>query len=189
MFNRLFQLARLSLRDPKRGAAAVLEIRLPLQEAVELSVLVVLLGAILSSIYLDFDAGIDEDQAVSIFAQPVVFAAFQGAILFAVVIATYLIGRMVGGRGDFTGTIVIMAWLQFIMLLFQLLQVVAAFLAPAMDGFLAIVSIVLFFWLFANFVKVLHGFQSVFKVLAGTFMAMVAIFAGVAAIIASLAGI
>ncbi len=189
MFNRLIQLAQLSLRDPKRGAAAVLEFRLPLQEAVELSVLVVVLGAILSSIYLDFDAGAGEEQAASIFAQPVVFAAFQGAVLLAVVLATYLIGRMVGGQGDLTSTIVIMAWLQFIMLLFQLLQVAAAFLAPAMGGFLAIISIVLFFWLFANFVKVLHGFRSVFKVLAGTFMSMVAIIVGVATIFAALARI
>ena len=47
---------------------------------------------------------------------------------------------------------------------------------PPLAGLLEIASVVIFLWLLTNFVAELHGFQSVWKVLAGvllTFVVMV----------------
>ena len=179
MLDQLIQLARISLRDPKYGALKVLKNQVPLQAAIELGVLVVILGSIVSSLFFHLTVVSDEAEQLNLFRNPLIFTAIQGAVLCVIVLATYLIGQMVGGRGELKETLILMVWLQFIMLLYQLVQIIASMVIPVLDGLLTIVSIVLFFWLFANFVAVLHGFKSAFKVLVGTMMSMAAIIMGV----------
>ncbi len=179
MLGQLIQLASLSLRDPKYGAVKVLKHRVPLQAAIELAAVVVILGSILSSLFFQLTAVSEEAEQLNLFRNPLIFTAIQGAVLCVIVLATYLIGQMVGGNGNLKETLVLMVWLQFIMLLYQFVQIFASMVIPVLDGLLTIVSIVLFFWLFANFVAVLHGFKSAFKVLIGTMMSMAAIIMGV----------
>ena len=186
MFNQLIQLARLSLRDPKYGAAEVLKNHVSLQAAIELAALVVILGSILSSLFYQLPTVSNEADQANLFRNPFVFTAVQGAVLCVIVLATYLIGQMVGGSGELKDTLVLMVWLQFIMLLFQFVQIFASMVIPVLDGLLTIVSIVLFFWLFANFVAVLHGFRSALKVLVGTMMSMAAIIMGVLTLYAAI---
>ena len=186
MLDQLIQLARLSLRDPKSGAAEVLKNHVSLQAAMELAVLVVILGSILSNLIFLLPTASDEADQLNLFGNPLVFTAIQGAVLCVIVLATYLIGQMVGGTGELKDTLVLMVWLQFIMLLYQLVQIFASIVMPVLDGLLTIVSIVLFFWLFANFVAVLHGFRSAFKVLVGTMMSMAAIIMGVLTLYAAI---
>ena len=178
MLGQLIQLASLSLRDPKYGAVKVLKHRVPLQAAIELAAVVVILGSILSNLFFQLTAA-SEEAELNLFRNPLIFTAIQGSVLCVIVLATYLIGQMVGGNGNLKETLVLMVWLQFIMLLYQFVQIFASMVIPVLDGLLTIVSIVLFFWLFANFVVVLHGFKSAFKVLIGTMMSMAAIIMGV----------
>ena len=186
MLDQLIHLARLSLRDPKYGAVKVLNNQVPLQASIELGALVVILGSILSSLFYQLTPASEQAEQLNLFRYPLIFTAIQGSVLCVIVLATYLIGQMVGGKGQLKETLILMVWLQFIMLLYQLVQFFASMLVPVLDGLLTIISIVLFFWLFANFVAVLHGFKSAFKVLIGTMMSMAAIIMGVLTLYAAL---
>ena len=186
MLDQLIHLARLSLRDPKYGAVKVLNNQVPLQATIELGALVVILGSILSSLFYQLTPASEEAEQLNLFRYPLIFTAIQGSVLCVIVLATYLIGQMVGGKGELKETLILMVWLQFIMLLYQLVQFFASMILPVLDGLLTIISIVLFFWLFANFVTVLHGFKSAFKVLIGTMMSMAAIIMGVLTLYAAL---
>ena len=175
MLKNLLTLATKSIMDPARSATDVLEIRFPLRIVVEMAVLVVVLSAIAAQVFSSL-VPLPEDES-GIFFQvsqrfPFYLALFQGAVLGLLAGATFLIGRVVGGTGGFKDTLLLMVWLHFVMLLIQIVQMVATIFLPVFNGILAAISLGLFFWLFVNFVTVLHGFRSKFKVLVGTIVAM-----------------
>lgn len=87
--------------------------------------------------------------------------------LVLTVYGTHFIGKMFGGTGQFDDSMNAVIWLQAVLLVFQLGQVV---LLTISDGAGALASIGLFIytiWLFVNFVAVVHGFKSLWMVLVG----------------------
>jgi len=93
-------------------------------------------------------------------ANPLLMFAVQMAILVIMIFATYHIGHWMGGMGGFAPTVAVVTWLQFVLVCVQVLQTVALFLLPPVADLLGIAGLILFLWLFTNFVAVLHGFQS-----------------------------
>lgn len=94
-------------------------------------------------------------------------AMFQTSILLGMVVAVQGIGRTFGGTGTFPDTLLLIAWLQFVMLVFQLAQLVALFLVPPLFGMIAVAALVVFMWMLTQFIIVLHGFTSALKVFIG----------------------
>lgn len=93
-------------------------------------------------------------------ANPLLMFVVQMAILVVMIFATYHIGQWMGGMGGFAPTIAVVTWLQFVLVCVQVVQTAAMFLLPPLADLLGIAGLVLFLWLFTNFVAVLHGFQS-----------------------------
>ena len=175
MLKNLLTYARKSIVNPMQSAKDVLQWGFPFRTVVEMAVLVVVLSAIVAQIFSSL-LPLPEGESGMFFSLslrfPFYLALFQGAVLTLLTGATFLIGRVVGGTGDFKDTLLLMVWLHFVMLLVQIVQVIASTLLPSFDGILAAISLGLFFWLFVNFVTVLHGFRSKFKVFIGTIVAM-----------------
>lgn len=93
-------------------------------------------------------------------ANPLLMFGVQMAILVIMVFATYHIGHWMGGMGGFGPTVAIVTWLQFVLVCLQVVQTAALFLLPPVADLLGIAGLILFLWLFTNFVAVLHGFAS-----------------------------
>jgi hypothetical protein len=74
------------------------------------------------------------------------------------------IGRWAGGLGQFADALLLVVWIQAMLFVLQLVQFVATLLAPILLTPIAMVSVVLSFWLLSNFTTELHGFQSVLRV-------------------------
>lgn len=94
-----------------------------------------------------------------------------GVNLLAVLLVTG-IGQLAGGQGRFDDAVLLMAWVQFILLLWQVPQSLALLIAPPLFLPLVSVGVVLMFWLLAQFITALHGFASplrVFFVMIGVF--------------------
>jgi len=91
---------------------------------------------------------------------PFALFALQMGILAVMVAATHHIGRFMGGMGSFEGALALVTWLQFVLVCLQVVQTLAMFVAPPIADLIGIAGIVLFLWLFTNFVAVLHGFPS-----------------------------
>jgi hypothetical protein len=88
----------------------------------------------------------------------------QSTLLLGMVVAVQGVGRAMGGKGSFPDTLLLIAWLQFVMLVFQVIQTLSIVLAPPLFSLIAIASVVVFMWLLTRFIMVLHGFQSAPKV-------------------------
>jgi hypothetical protein len=114
-------------------------------------------------------------------------AMFQTSVTLGMVVAVQGIGRLAGGTGTFPDTLLLIAWLQFVMLVFQLAQVVALVLVPPLFGLIAIAALFVFLYMLTQFVLVLHGFTSAPKVFVGIIFSFFG-FAVVMAILLSVLG-
>lgn len=158
--NNLVAMAWRSVKNPREGATEVLSLGIPREALWPALALVVVLSILLANVtglLLAGDAG----------AMPVGPAAtgfIQLALLVVMVFAVFWIGRAMGGSGSFEETILIVAWLQFIMICLQVVQAGILLLSTPVAEVFGLLGILLFLWLLTNFVAVLHGFSSLFQV-------------------------
>jgi len=81
------------------------------------------------------------------------------------VFGIYWIGRAMGGKGGFSDTILLVAWMQFVVVCLQIVQLGVFLLAKPLAGLVDIAASVVSLWILTNFVAELHGFRSIGKVL------------------------
>lgn len=168
-FDELKALIGLSFRDPAGAATVLLRQGWPIQArwmaliaAVSISAMLAWLAAAL------FAAPVQEDaQVVLLSQQPLVLAGMQ---LMAIVLAAGLmsgVGRMFGGQGRFEDALLLTVWIEVLLLVVQVVQLVLSLVLPSVAGLLGIAAMGLFLWLTVQFTKVLHGFRSTPKVAIG----------------------
>ena len=156
-------LLRLSVTEPEKGAVAVIGINPPIGARWTLLALAVVLGTVLA--YLPLILGGSGQAMLS----PITATVLQGGMNVAAVALISAVGRMFGGQGSFEDALLLVGWLQVIMLVLQAIQLVVMLILPPLTGLVIILSIALFFWLLSGFICALHGFESRFRVLLGTF--------------------
>ncbi|MBR3369370.1 MAG: YIP1 family protein [Rhodobacteraceae bacterium] len=155
-------LVRLTLTRPREAAARLIALDVPDDARWLGFVIVVVLSVLLgqASVLLMEDG---EGMGGGL----LFMAMFQTSILLGMVVAVQGVGRALGGTGSFPDTLLLLAWLQFVMLVVQFVQIVALVLIPPLFGVITLLALVVFMWLLTNFVLVLHGFTSAVKVFAG----------------------
>ena len=167
-FERLRDLARLSLVDPARGGAGMLALNPAMPVRWMAMAAAVLVGVLLAYV-LPVLAG----QGAEL-PPPMAAAGVQlGANVLAAGLAAQ-VGRWFGGQGGFADALLLVAWLQGLMVLVQLVQLLVFLVLPFAGGLVVILALGLFFWLVVGFVQALHGFASPLLVLAGTFATLFA---------------
>lgn len=122
-------------------------------------VISVLLGRVAAILMVGGDA-LD----MGVMASPLQSGLLQGGALMLLVLAGFNVGRLMGGQGSFPDTLIVITWLQAVMLLVQLVQVLSLVVLPMFSGLLGVLGMVLFLWLLTNFLAELHGFDSLGKV-------------------------
>ena len=96
--------------------------------------------------------------------------------------------RRFGGVASFDDALIAVTWIEFLLLILQVAQLVVILALPFLAVPLAAMTLGLFFWLLTHFTAALNGFTSMAKTFAGVLAATV--IGGVLAIVAlSLAGI
>lgn len=158
-FGSLVSLAVAAIRNPRETANTVLSIGFPTAAllpafllVVVLSVLLTVLGEVLGAQPTDAGA-----------FPPLAVAALLGALLGAYILGLYRTGRAMGGNGSLAETALLMVFLQFILLLAQVIELLLWVAAPPLAGVFVIAVAVVAFWININFVDVLHGFGSLLK--------------------------
>ena len=170
-------LFRISILDPKRAGRIVLSYRLSNRTIAELAALVLVLSVLAMTLSLMALGPMP--------MQPMMVAAGQALALGVLVLATFLVGKLFGGTGNLLQTVVLICWLQLVLLVIQFLQIAIALVVPfsdtpllvglSIDDSLAVLSLFLFFWLYVNFVTVLHSFRSAVKVMVGVVLTIFAL--------------
>jgi len=172
----LMELAQLTLRSPREGAAVLLR-DMPPRAALWLILWLVVVFLVMAG----------EASKLVIEGPPMAFAAtvaLQAVPAIAMVFLVYHVGRAFGGGGSFDGALILVSWLQFIFVIVQAAQILLAVIMPPAAVLVAMLSIGLFFWLLVNFVAELHGFVS----LARVFFGILGVLVPLSLVLAMLAG-
>jgi len=94
---------------------------------------------------------------------PLVFAAALFAALALTAVAFMQAGRALGGTATTTDMLVLLAWMQALRLMVQVVLVVLALAMPALAGIVVIVAAVWGLWILLAFMAEAHGFESLWR--------------------------
>jgi hypothetical protein len=172
-FADLMSLVRETLVAPRKGARMILDLGLPAR----VGWLALALMAVGSAILTHLTMVMMSPEAVAYWGgamgSPVNTAVLQWVVMFVTVHAVHRFGQMRGGHGTLAGSVVLVAWLQFVLLALQALQLVVQVILPPFSQLLGLVGLGLFFWLLTNFVAEIHGFKSLGAVFASVVFVMI----------------
>lgn len=163
-FTQVLALAGRTVQNPREGASEVLSLGLPRDALWTAVALVVVLSILLSQFSALMMGASGAAPMAGIRISPVMGGLVQLGLLVGMALAIHLVGRAMGGSGSFPEALLLMAWLQFIMICVQVVQLLAILVIPPLTGIIFILGLVLFLWLLTNFVAVLHGFRSLAQV-------------------------
>jgi Yip1 domain len=152
-----------SLFQPQQVARQLMAMNPPLQMRWQATVLLAVMSTLLTAATV-LMAGPD-----SILSDDSMGGPFQATVieltinLIAVLLVTG-VGQLAGGQGRFADALLLMAWVQFMRLLWQVPQSAALLIAAPLFLPLVSVGVVLMFWLLTHFITALHGFASPLRV-------------------------
>jgi Yip1 domain len=180
----LTALTRLTLTEPRRAARAVI--------GMDLAAPIIWIGVALTSVLAALlvhasllTLPVEDAELAAIIPGPFQTAAMQFAMLVIAAAAATVVGQMREGTGRFFEALSLMVWLQAVMLLVQVAQIVVLLTLPMqINTFLGFAGIGLFLWLLTNFVAELHGFRSLGRVFLGVIGVIVALVIALSLVIA-----
>lgn len=186
MTEALISLARLSVSTPREGMRALLNMDLERRVLWPAMWVVVALSAVLYNLAV-WIAPPPPGTQLLMPTSPFLLAALTGGVLVLSVFALHYIGRMFGGIGHFSGSLLVVVWTQVLMLMAQVVQLVLLFVAPFIGNMFGLGVGIFAIWLFVNFVAELHGFRSLGLVLAGIVGAGIGVIFGLSILLAIVA--
>ena len=170
----LMQLVAVSIRTPREAARMIIAIDLPRALRWQVLFLFVLIGAILAVFLTYLITGHAVLYVGFIQVQPIAAAMVTASGSVLTVFAIYWVGRALGGTGHFADAISVVAWLQFVVVTFQVAQLAVFIVMPPLAAVIDLAGTLLSIWLLTNFIAELHGFKSLSKVFV---MILVTLFA------------
>ena len=186
-FGALLGLVRETIVDPRAGARRLIMARLPMDVRWMALALVVVLSVLLGQITMRMMLA-PSGMMGGMLGGPVSSIVLQGGVLMVMVLVAHSVGRWLGGQGNFPDALLLIAFLQGIMVLIQLLQMAALLLLPPLAGLLSLLGFGVFLWVLTGFVAELHGFRSLLGVF-GMVLATAFGIAFLAAILLAMLGI
>ena len=186
MTEALLSLVRLSVSSPREGMRTLLNLNLDRRVLWPAMWMVVALSSVLYNLAI-WIAPPAAGANLILPTSPFLLAALTGGVLVLSVFALHYIGRMFGGVGNFSGSLLTVVWTQVLMLMAQLVQLVLLFVAPMIGNLFGLGVGIMAIWLFVNFVAELHGFRSLGLVLAGIIGASIGVIFGLSLLLALVA--
>lgn len=186
--------ARDTVQQPRAGARAVIDMGLPARIGwLALGLMAVVSAALAALMYAAFpippeDAAPQILMMEQILANPLQLALVQAIILAIGAVLIWRIGMMFGGAGRLADAVALLAWLEFILLLLQLVQTITMGISPPMSQAIGVFGFVIFLWLLSNFTAELHGFASVFSTFLGIIGAVIVLSFAAAVVVALMIG-
>ncbi|APX88732.1 hypothetical protein BV394_02455 [Brevirhabdus pacifica] len=164
------RLAGDTVTDPKGVAHRLMGLGLPrpvLWQAVTLVVVLSVMLAQVTAFLAPMAMGME-----AMLGGPLVLGVIQIGLTVLMILGTFYIGRGFGGTGTLDDTILLIAWLQVVMILLQVVQTVLLVVLPPLAAVVGVAGLVIFVWIYINFVAALHGFASLGLVFAGAVVSL-----------------
>ncbi|KAB7615931.1 YIP1 family protein [Amylibacter sp. SFDW26] len=162
------KLAAETLIEPKKSVRVVLSIGITTQQLVLTAAFVIVISMIPSTLMLLMQPIEVQEQYNEIFPGPLtIFSVHFGFLFFASFLMT-AIGRFFGGHGTFNDALSAIVWLQFILFLLQVVQLITAVISAPLFILAGLISFIILMYLLFNFISEVHGFTSIMSVVFGT---------------------
>jgi hypothetical protein len=171
----LMAMVRGALVNPRQSVRDVLALQIAPGTGWLALILMAVLSALLSHLSFALMPSDAKEFMAEAMSSPIRTALIQWVAMLVSVHLIHRVGRWRGGVGTLAQTVVVAAWLQFILLCVQAVQVVAQIALPVLGNLLSIVGLVLFFFLLTNFVAELHRFKSLGAVFTGIVVTMLVV--------------
>ena len=153
-------LAAETVTRPRAAARRLIDLRLPAAPLLQAALAITCCGILLAYATTRTGAEMIDPVSARLLATPVLAAGVEFAMMLLVAWLTWKVGALFGGKGGLGGAAALVIWLNGLLLLLQAAQLVALTFLPALAAALALVGVGLAFWIFANFVTELHGFEN-----------------------------
>lgn len=157
----------LSLRDPAAALRFLRGLQLPMQLRWMVLLLAVTLSTVVTFLLRQIFLGGIEGPEGSFYLSPMSMAGSQFLILIVAAWLITMVGRMMGGQGNFPDALLMIGWIELMLLGLQLAQIPIALVIPPLGALLTLVMIGLSVYLVVSMTKALHGFTSIIKVVMG----------------------
>jgi Yip1 domain len=165
-------LIRQTVTDPRAAAREIMASRLAMPVLWMALALTSVVSAMLLHISLQLLPAETQQLLVGV-PGPLDSALLQAGTLLLGAVLAQRIGNWLGGRGTFAEALVLIVWLQTVLAIIQMLQIVALLTVPLASDLLGLVAFGLMFWILSAFVAEMHGFASQGKVLLGIIVALI----------------
>ncbi|MCC0065365.1 MAG: YIP1 family protein [Defluviimonas sp.] len=163
-----------SFTAPRQVARRLLDLAPPAEARwIGLALVAVATGILTQIVVLLFPADEPISPLAAYLSSPVTGVPAQAVVLLAVAAGLAFGARPFGGRGRFGDALLLVVWIEALLLLVQLAQILVLIVAPSLALAAAGLGLALFFWLLVNAAAELHGFHHLGKVAAGTLLVMV----------------
>lgn len=168
----LYELARLTLRDPKAGFRAVLSLQ-PSAEARWLALgSVVLLSTILTQVVLFGVPDAELPPWMQSMRSPVGGALTQAVTILVLAFGISVLARGFGGAAQFSDALWLVIWIEFLVFCAEIVVLGFSIVLPFLADLMGIASVILFFWLVTQATVLLNGFTRPFLVFVGVVVMM-----------------
>ncbi|MCE5972310.1 YIP1 family protein [Sinirhodobacter sp. WL0062] len=162
----LRQMVVRTFREPRVVARELIALNLPPRARLLALAIVIVVSAALGS-FAEILFAFVTDQDMGEPASPVPMAIAQGALILYGATAMTVLGRNFGGRGRFYDALLLLTWMEFVLIVAQVVQVLVMVFFPITSVIAMMAMMVLLFWLLVQFTAALHGFENLFKVAFG----------------------
>ena len=183
----LLRLLELSARRPREAMHTVMDMQLPAPVAWQVFALVLVIELIFAHL-LGLMLGPSEvpDNALgpALALNPMLLGAIQGCLLVIMVFALHWVGRAFGGTGRMEDAILLMALLQFALIVLQGIEMLLIVILPGLAAGILLFNVFAFFYLLTSFTTALHGFTRPPLVFLGILLTMIGAIFGLSILLA-----
>lgn len=156
-----------TLANPAIAARQVMAMGLTVGEA-WMALAATAITATLLTVMMQLVLGPVGDPSVrDLFDRPFILAFSQFSVMSVGAALMWRLGRSFGGTGTFAQALSLVAWLEVVLILLQLFEVVLILVLPGLAALVGIASLFVLFYLLTHFTAALNGFKSLIKTLFG----------------------
>ena len=159
----LLRAARDTLVNPAGAARYVRDLGLSAGQGLMALALTAVLATLLTALMQAFIGPVDDEAMQGLFNRPFILALSQFGLMILGAALMWRVGQMFGGKGNFAQSLSLVAWLEVVLILLQLAQVVVLLALPVLSLPIGLASVFAFFYLLTHFTAALNGFTSLTK--------------------------
>ncbi|SLN65500.1 YIP1 family protein [Roseisalinus antarcticus] len=156
----LARLLRDTVTQPAQVARLILGRKLPTDALWTGLVLVTVLSVLMVAIMGALVPSSPEAMAATVRITPFTYAVILGGSLVITIFALHFTGQMLGGQGALADTLALMVWLQVLLLVLQVAQLIVSLILPGLGSLVAIATLAVALWVLVNFINEAQRFGS-----------------------------